>query len=46
MLEKKMEGISRTEDGQTRSNVCINMKLPPSTASSRVENADKVKQSM
>jgi len=44
MLEKKMEGISRVEDGQTHPNVCRSMKLPPSTASSRVENADKVKQ--
>jgi hypothetical protein len=44
MLEKEVEGISRKEDGQTRPNVCRSMKLHPSTESSRVENANKVKQ--
>ncbi|XP_018430489.1 PREDICTED: tigger transposable element-derived protein 1-like [Nanorana parkeri] len=45
-LEKKMEVVRRMEDGETRSNVCRIMKLPPSTVSTIIRNADKIKASI
>lgn len=41
-----MDVIRRMEDGQTRSNVCRSMKLPPSNASAIMESAYKIKQYM
>ncbi|XP_053572819.1 tigger transposable element-derived protein 1-like [Bombina bombina] len=45
-LQKKMEVIRRMEGGETRANVCRNMKLPPSTVTTIIKNADKIKESV
>ena len=45
-LERKMDIIRRMEDGWTRPNVCTCMKLPHSTVSVVLKNANKLEQSM
>ena len=45
-LEKKVEVICRMGDDQTCPDECRNVELPPSTVSTIMKNADKVKQSM
>ena len=46
VFEKKMEVFHTMEDGLTRPNVYINMKLPPTTVSKMKRNADEIEPSM
>ncbi|XP_053547680.1 tigger transposable element-derived protein 1-like [Bombina bombina] len=45
-LEKKMEVIRRMEDGETHANVCRDLKLPPSTVTTIIKNANRIKESI
>lgn len=45
-LKTKMEVTQKIEDGQTRPNVCRSLNLPPSTVTTFIQSADRIKRPM